>query len=603
MKKISLIILSLFLILGCSKDDDIVDDNQKVDPTAVTGIFIDSEVEGLNYTTETQSGTTNAAGEFNYIEGEVVTFSVGNIEIGSAEASEVMTPVTIASAPDASVATQEVMNIAAFLQTLDSDNDPSNGISIEPAVVDAISTSSIDFTGSIIEILGEITAEVNLATGANLVPVYPQEAAAHLAETLDEEFEAEDWVFNYFIPTIQSWTSYPQTSIYWIHETDSNGKLLKSSMYEKYPNRLLSEYTYLTYNELGQPTSYNQEFFDKSGNGSQVSNREVNYSEDNRIQALQYYTADGTKGNRVEFISYDEFNRVTTSLHYDKDENFLRREVYEFNEEGNNLTKTSYTSLSGNDEANILESNSYTYTSFGDFKTRTLNHQTYGLQEYQYSYREDNTLEERIKTSVDLHGRPRTDHHYYDEQELISRLVITVGDYVSDYVEFYDNGDPKKAETYYQGFLYEIVEWNEDGSSVWTTIDEEDGSYKMEYKDADGTITKTEYYTAEGNIISESTLAGTTWDFHFLHSEEVTWHGDVTFYEDGTAFYTEPAEPGVYDLWGTWSMDGNILTYKLDAENENPQSYVLTGTVGENNMSGTYTFGERNPDWVAVKYD
>lgn len=603
MKKISLIILSLFLIISCATDDDIVDNKQPVDPTAVTGVFMDSEVEGLTYSTNTQSGTTNAAGEFEYVEGEEIIFSVGNIEIGSAEASDLMTPVTIASTPDATVSSQEVMNIASFLQTLDSDNDPSNGITIEAAVADAISTSSIDFTSSIIEILGEITAEVNLATGKNLVPVYPQDAAEHLAETLEEEFVADDWVFKYFIPAIESWTSRPRTSLHWVHETDSNGKLVKSSMYEKYPNRLLSEYTYLTYNEFDQPTGYDQEFFYKSGNGSQISKREVVYSEDHRINSLQYYNEDGTKGTRIDFASYNEFNRVTESLHYDKDENFLRREVYESNEDGNNLTKTIYTSISGDDEANILESNSYTYTSFGDLDTRTANHQTYGLQEYEYTYREDNTLEESIKTSVDILDRPRTDHHYYDEQELTTRLVITVGDFVSDYVEFYDNGDPKKAETYYNGFLYEIVEWNEDGSSIWTTINEEDESYKIEYKDADGTITNTEYFTPEGNMISESTLAGTTWDFHFLHSDDITWHADVTFYEDGTAFYTEPVAPGVYDMWGTWSMDGNILTYKLDAENENPQSYVLTGTVGENNMSGTYTFGERNPEWVAVKYE
>ncbi|HSP11965.1 MAG TPA: hypothetical protein VLO29_05505 [Salegentibacter sp.] len=601
MKKFSLIILSLFLFISCATDDDIVDNNQPADPTAVTGVFLDSEVEGLTYTTPTQSGITNSEGEFKYVEGEEILFSVGNIEIGSAEASEVMTPVTIASTTDATVSSQEVMNIAAFLQTLDSDNDPSNGITIEAATVDAISTGSIDFTASIIEILGEITAEVNLATGSNLVPVYPQDAAVHLAETLEEEFVADDWVFMYFIPTIESWTSYPRTSLQWIHETDANGKLVKSYMYEKYPNRVLSEYTYLTFNEFDQPTSYEQEFFYKNGQGSQVSNREVVYSEDHRIEGLQYYNTDGTKGNRIDFVSYNEYNRVTESLHYDKDDNFLVREVYVSSEAGNNLTKIRYSSMSGNDEANILESNSYTYTSFGDLKTRTVNHQTYGLQEYKYSYREDNTLEESTRTSVDLHGRDRTDHHYYDEKELTSRLVITVGDYVSDYVEFYDNGDPKKAETYYKGFLYEIVEWSEDGSSVWTTIDEEDGTYKIEYKDADGTITNTEYFTAEGNMISESTLAGTTWDILYLHTDTITWNADVTFYEDGTAFYTEPAAPGVYDMWGTWSLDGNILTYDMDGENDDPLYYVLTGTISGNNMSGTYTFGERNPEWVAVK--
>ena len=57
---------SSFLI-GCS------DTNTSV-PTVQTGAFIDSPVEGINFRTETQSGTTNAAGEFQYLAGESVTF-------------------------------------------------------------------------------------------------------------------------------------------------------------------------------------------------------------------------------------------------------------------------------------------------------------------------------------------------------------------------------------------------------------------------------------------------------------------------------------------------------------------------------------------------
>lgn len=491
--------ISLF---ACSEDDTIDKDPVVVELTVLTGVFLDSEVEGLTYKTETQSGTTNADGEFEYLEGEEITFSVGNIELGSAEASEVITPVTIAATEDATVASQEVMNIAAFLQTLDSDNDPSNGITIEAAVVEAISVTNINFTNSIIQILGEIVAEVNMATGADLVPVYPQEAAVHLAETLGEEFEANDWVFSYFIPVIESWTSYPRTSLHWIHETDESGKLVKSYMYEKYPNRVQSEYTYLSWNEFDQPTRYEQKFFYKNGEESNVSEREVIYSEDHRIEGLQYYNEDGSKGNLINFVEYNEYNRVAQSIQYDNDGNFVAREVYESSEAGNNITKVRYTSLTGTDEADILESNSYTYTSFGDLDTRTVNHRTFELQEWEYTYRDDHTLEESIRSWVDLHGRPRTDHYYYDENEMISRLVITVGDYVSDYVEFYENGDAKRAETYYKGFLYEIVEWNEDRSSVWTTINEDDGSYKIEYKDANENILKTEYYDADGNLIS-----------------------------------------------------------------------------------------------------
>jgi hypothetical protein len=41
-----------------------------------TGVFVDSPVQGMNYRTTTQSGTTNAQGEFGYVSGENVTFSL-----------------------------------------------------------------------------------------------------------------------------------------------------------------------------------------------------------------------------------------------------------------------------------------------------------------------------------------------------------------------------------------------------------------------------------------------------------------------------------------------------------------------------------------------
>ncbi|MER2996833.1 hypothetical protein [Pontibacter populi] len=113
--------------------------------------------------------------------------------------------------------------------------------------------------------------------------------------------------------------------------------------------------------------------------------------------------------------------------------------------------------------------------------------------------------------------------------------------------------------------------------------------------------------TAEGTFYSDAvelktrSLAGTTWDFHFAHTATISWNGDVTFNADGTTVYDEPAEPGVYYTEGTWSMTGNELTYTLDASQPNPTSYVHTGTLENNTMSGTYTFGPNdNRPWTAV---
>jgi len=52
------------------------------DVRKLQGIFLDSPVQGLEYQTRTQSGITNEKGEFNYLEGETVTFLVGGFGAG-----------------------------------------------------------------------------------------------------------------------------------------------------------------------------------------------------------------------------------------------------------------------------------------------------------------------------------------------------------------------------------------------------------------------------------------------------------------------------------------------------------------------------------------
>jgi len=110
-----------------------------------TGVFVDSLVAGISYRTATITGVTNAAGEYDYVEGETVTFSIGGITLGTTVAAPVSTPIDLVSgAADAS--NPVVINIVRLLITLDDDGDPSNGITIAPATLTAAATSSVSFT-------------------------------------------------------------------------------------------------------------------------------------------------------------------------------------------------------------------------------------------------------------------------------------------------------------------------------------------------------------------------------------------------------------------------------------------------------------------------
>jgi len=109
-------------------------------------------------------------------------------------------------------------------------------------------------------------------------------------------------------------------------------------------------------------------------------------------------------------------------------------------------------------------------------------------------------------------------------------------------------------------------------------------------------------YAAEQSFTTSS-LGNTTWDFLLIHSATVSWQADIIFNVDGTTVYDEPSSPGVYLTNGTWSLSGNTLTYDMDSSDPANTTYQFTGTLLNNTMSGTYTFGT-DPDktWNATKY-
>lgn len=108
------------------------DDDEPVTLTQLKGTFVDSPVEGMSYQTDSFSGQTNAQGEYTYYEGEYVKFSLGNVLLPPVYATATITPYSLARTadPDNDLA----INIARFLQSLDSDGDPGNGIAISDEV-------------------------------------------------------------------------------------------------------------------------------------------------------------------------------------------------------------------------------------------------------------------------------------------------------------------------------------------------------------------------------------------------------------------------------------------------------------------------------------
>ncbi len=133
-----ILVAGLVLFGGCSSSGD---------GTVETGTFMDSPVAGLNYRgPKTVAGTTDAAGQFSYASGDTLTFSIGNLVLGSASGAGTVTPVSITSGA-ASSSDQRVNNKLILLQTLDADGNLNNGIQITEAIRAIVSAqaASINF--------------------------------------------------------------------------------------------------------------------------------------------------------------------------------------------------------------------------------------------------------------------------------------------------------------------------------------------------------------------------------------------------------------------------------------------------------------------------
>ena len=158
--------------------------------TSNTGIFLDSPVQGLKYTTSPSNltGTTNAAGEYSYRTGDTVTFAVGDLVLGTVTAQGTVTPLTVAQALTATTSSDletTTINLLAFLQSLDADGNADNGITVATVVANAMTTNAISFTANESTFTSSLTTLVtNVASSTNttLTVVSREDAADHFAE-------------------------------------------------------------------------------------------------------------------------------------------------------------------------------------------------------------------------------------------------------------------------------------------------------------------------------------------------------------------------------------------------------------------------------------
>ena len=171
---------------GGSSSSDPVDNAQQA---KAQGVFLDSSVAGLTYSSGALSGITDNNGSFEYEVGKEVIFSIGSITLGSALAADIITPLELVS--DAADETDtQVVNMLRFLQTLDNDENLDNGIQITQTMRDLIIDTIIDFDQSIIDFSNDESVQTLISTLTSASDAGPrilisaEEALLHFQETL-----------------------------------------------------------------------------------------------------------------------------------------------------------------------------------------------------------------------------------------------------------------------------------------------------------------------------------------------------------------------------------------------------------------------------------
>lgn len=136
---------TLMLFVGCGesvRDGGLHTGKYYPSDNSAQGRFIDAGVEGLSYERVTGSTKiTQKGGTFSYYFGEELTFKVGNLVLGKMFGSSTITPKELVSYKnlelDTSINSPEVNNRVRLLMSLDSDNNPDNGITISAAMQNA----------------------------------------------------------------------------------------------------------------------------------------------------------------------------------------------------------------------------------------------------------------------------------------------------------------------------------------------------------------------------------------------------------------------------------------------------------------------------------
>ncbi|NVK25730.1 MAG: hypothetical protein HWE10_12445 [Gammaproteobacteria bacterium] len=196
--KLTTSLLTAIALAGCGGESTI---NVVAEPAPpLVGQFVDAPVAGLQFkitreasgVSEEITGVTDANGNFEYYRGDSVTFHIGDIEFPATAGANFITPLQVFRYD--TPFNDSVTNALVLLQTLDSDGNPDNGISISESARTAAVMNLADgetvqdfFSRDPEDFADDIETWVGSAGTVNTQAVSPASAQLHFVNYVEKE--------------------------------------------------------------------------------------------------------------------------------------------------------------------------------------------------------------------------------------------------------------------------------------------------------------------------------------------------------------------------------------------------------------------------------
>jgi len=169
----------------------------------VTGILQDSVVSGVTYSCGGTTEITTIEGKFTCPLNATVSFSIGGIKLGSilltsSQSLQQFTPAKLYGLDNTNITDVRILNFIQLVQSLDTDNNATNGIEITQNISDSLVGSTLNIADA--SVVADDLNTTLTSIGKILIP--QAEALRHYIDTLQnrlnvilqaEPYEYQQW--------------------------------------------------------------------------------------------------------------------------------------------------------------------------------------------------------------------------------------------------------------------------------------------------------------------------------------------------------------------------------------------------------------------------